>query len=53
MFQPIVWEPQSLDISVSKAAKDYLRWQFLEWYSNQLLKQLDKGNEVKDQQTFD
>ena len=36
-----------------KAAKDYLRWQFQEWYSNQILKQLDEGTEVKDLEPVD
>ena len=44
---------QPLDVSVNKAAKDYLRWQFQEWYSNQILKQLDEGTEVKNLEPVD
>ena len=39
---------QPLDISLNKAAKDFLRRRFQEWYSNQILKQLNDGVEVKD-----
>ena len=39
---------QPLDVSLNKAAKDFLRRQFQEWYSNQILKQLNDGVEVKD-----
>ena len=42
-----------LDVSVNKATKDYLKWQFQEWYSNQILKQLDKGTEVEDLEPVD
>ena len=44
---------QSLDVSVNKAAKEYLSRQFQEWYSNQILKQLDEGTEVKDLEPVD
>ena len=44
---------QPLDVSINKAAKDYLRWQFQEWYSNQILKQLDEGTKVKDLEPVD
>ena len=44
---------QPLDVSINKAAKDYLRWQFQEWYSNPILKQLDEGTKVKDLEPVD
>ena len=34
---------QPLDISVNKAVKDCLRRQFLEWYSDQILRQLQQN----------
>ena len=36
---------QPLDISVNKAAKEFLRGQFQEWYSKQICHQLQEGNE--------
>ena len=44
---------QPLDVSINKAAKDYLRWQFQEWYSNQTLKWLDEGTEAEDLEPVD
>ena len=44
---------QQMDVSVNKAAKDYLRWQFQESYSNQILKQLDEGTKVEDLEPVD
>ena len=44
---------QLLDVSVNKVAKDYLRQQFQEWYSNQVLKQLNEGVEVNDLKPVD
>ena len=44
---------QPLDVSVNKAAKDYLRRQFQESYSNQILKQLDGSTEVEDLEPVD
>ena len=44
---------QPLDVSVNKAAKRYLRWQFQEWYSNQILKQLHEGTELEDLEPVD
>ena len=35
---------QSMDISVNKAAKDFLRQQFNEWYSEQVADQLGDGD---------
>ena len=40
---------QSLDVSVNKPAKDFLRRKFEEWYTEQVIKQLDG----KDPDTFD
>ena len=34
---------QPLDLSVNKAAKEFLRKQFTEWYSNQICQQLRRG----------
>ena len=34
---------QPLDLSVNKAAKEFLRRQFTEWYSDQICQQLQKG----------
>ena len=34
---------QPLDLSVNKAAKEFLRKQFTEWYSNQVCQQLRRG----------
>ena len=34
---------QPLDLSVNKAAKEFLRKQFTEWYSDQICQQLWKG----------
>ena len=36
---------QQLDISVNKAAKEFLRRQFQEWYSEQICKQLHGSKE--------
>ena len=36
---------QPLDVSVNKAAKEFLRGQFQEWYSEQICQQLQKGCE--------
>ena len=36
---------QPLDVSVNKAAKEFLRGQFQEWYSEQICHQLQEGNE--------
>ena len=37
---------QPLDLSVNKAAKDFLRDQFREWYAKQVCMQLQEG-EIK------
>ena len=37
---------QPLDVSVNKAAKEYLRRQFQEWYGDQVCKQLEEGKAV-------
>ena len=37
---------QPLDVSVNKAAKEYLRRQFQDWYSEQISKQLHKTNAI-------
>ena len=34
---------QPIDLSVNKAAKDFLRSKFQEWYGAEICKQLDKG----------
>ena len=36
---------QQLDVSVNKAAKEFLHGQFQEWYSEQICHQLQEGNE--------
>ena len=36
---------QPLDVSVNKAAKEFLHGQFQEWYSEQICHQLQEGNE--------
>ena len=36
---------QPLDVSINKAAKEFLRGQFQEWYSEQICRQLQEGNE--------
>ena len=38
---------QSLDISVNKAVKEYLRRQFQEWYANQITYQLEQDVDAK------
>ena len=37
---------QPLDVSVNKAAKEYLRRQFQEWYSEQVCRQLQKDGDA-------
>ena len=37
---------QPLDVSVNKSAKEYLRRQFQQWYSDQVCRQLEKGDSV-------
>ena len=37
---------QPMDISVNKQAKSFLKKQFAEWYSEQLLQQIDNQNAV-------
>ena len=32
---------QPLNIAVNKLAKEYLRWEFQDWYSAEVMKQLD------------
>lgn len=32
---------QPMDISVNKPAKDFLKWQFNQWYTDQVMKQLE------------
>ena len=44
---------QPLDATVNKAAKDFLRRKFQEWYSERVLEQLDRGIEAKDLQPVD
>ena len=44
---------QPLDATVNKAAKDFLRWKFQEWYSERVLEQLDQGIDAKDLQPVD
>ena len=36
---------QPLDVSVNKAAKDFLKRKFQEWYSEQIFRQLDQESE--------
>jgi hypothetical protein len=43
---------QPMDISVNKPAKDYLRAHFDEWYSQEVMKQLD-GRELEDLEDVD
>ena len=43
---------QPMDLSVNKPAKDYLRAQFDEWYSQEVMKQLD-GRELDDLEDID
>ena len=43
---------QPMDISVNKPAKDYLRARFDEWYSQEVMKQLD-GRDLEDLQSID
>ena len=38
---------QPMDISINKPAKDYLRAHFVEWYSQEVTKQLD-GRDLED-----
>ena len=44
---------QPLDATVNKAAKDFLRRKFQEWYSERVLEQLDQGIDAKDLQPVD
>ena len=37
---------QPMDISVNKAAKEFMRNRFSQWYANEVEKQLDHGNEI-------
>lgn len=37
---------QPLDVSVNKAAKEYLRRQFQQWYSDQVCRQMDRKEAV-------
>lgn len=37
---------QPLDVSVNKSAKEYLRRQFQQWYSDQVRRQLEKADSV-------
>ena len=37
-----------MDLSVQKAVKDRLKDKFNDWYSSQIIRQLDKGTDVKD-----
>ena len=39
---------QQMDLSVQKAVKDRLKDKFNDWYSSQIVKQLDKGTDVED-----
>ena len=39
---------QPMDLSVQKAVKDRLKDKFNDWYSSQIIKQLDKGTAVVD-----
>ena len=43
---------QLMDISVNKPAKDYFRARFDEWYSQEVMKQLD-GRDSEDLQSID
>ena len=38
---------QPLDVSVNKSAKEYLRRQFQQWYSDQIFKQMEDGTDGK------
>lgn len=40
---------QPMDVSVNKPAKDFLREKFQEWYSNQVMKQLE-GRDIETSQ---
>ena len=44
---------QPLDVSVNKAAKDFLKSKFREWYATQILQQLEKGASVDELQPVD
>ena len=33
-----------MDVSVNKAAKDFLRQRFREWYANQISQKIDEGD---------
>ena len=44
---------QPLDISLNKAAKDFMKQQFQEWYSERIFEQLQLGVDVKDLQPVD
>ena len=39
---------QPLDISVNKPAKHFLQQKFQEWYSDQILQQLDDASSMED-----
>ena len=39
---------QPMDLLVNKPAKDFLKWHFEEWYSGEVMKQLD-GKGMKEQ----
>ena len=43
---------QPIDIAVNKPAKDYLKTQFVQWYSDKVLKQLE-GQDVSDLETLE
>ena len=35
-----------MDVSVNKAAKDFLHTKFREWYAGQICQQIDKGDDL-------
>ena len=44
---------QLLDVSLNKTAKDFMKQQFQEWYSERIFEQLDQDIEIKDLQPVD